>query len=171
MLTSATSADSPLNSENDPLRGQKAQLYEGGIRVCAFANWPGHLNPRKYTTPMHAVDWFPTIGSLVGYRSASDLKWDGINQWPELAGAASNPRPRTIYVAMRGGHALRHGDWKLIVSATQKPQLFNIAADPYEKVDVAGSYAEKVAELQARLAEQQAKDVTKLPADLAGLPK
>ncbi len=30
--------DSPLNSENDPLRAGKATLYEGGTRVCAFAN-------------------------------------------------------------------------------------------------------------------------------------
>ena len=41
--------------------------------------------------------------------------------------------PRTIYIAMKGGHALRHGDWKLIVPSKGSPQLFNIATDPYEK--------------------------------------
>jgi arylsulfatase A-like enzyme len=38
---------SPFNSENDPLRGQKNTLYEGGTRVCAFAHWSGKLKPSK----------------------------------------------------------------------------------------------------------------------------
>lgn len=163
--------DSPLNSENDPLRGQKAQLYEGGIRVCAFVNWPGKLPARKFTAPMHAVDWFPTIASLVGYRSEVDLNWDGVDQWPALTGAVSNTPPRTIYIAMKDGHALRHGDWKLILSNKKPPQLFHIASDPYEKEDLAGSHPERVAELEKLLRREQARDNQKLPEDLVGLPK
>ena len=163
--------DSLLNSENDPLRGQKAQLYEGGIRVCAFANWPGKLTPQKFTTPMHVVDWFPTIASLTGYVPDTDLKWDGINQWPALTGAASSSEPRTIYIVMNRGHALRHGDWKLIVPTKGTPELFNIALDPYEKKDLLKSHPDKVIELQKLLAMQQAKDNLKFPEDLIGLPK
>ena len=163
---------SPLNSENDPLRGQKNTLYEGGIRVCAFANWPGRLAPRKFTTPMHAVDWFPTLASLVGYDSRTDLKWDGVNQWPVLLGKSQPHAERSIYIAMRnGGRVLRHGDWKLLVPSKGDPQLFNLAADPYEKDDLASSQPDKLADLQKRLAEQRAKDDPKLPPDLVGLPE
>jgi arylsulfatase A-like enzyme len=155
---------------NDPLRGQKAQLFEGGVRVCAFANWRGKLAPRKFTVPMHVADWFPTIASIVGYEPEFDLKWDGVNQWPALTGVTTNTSPRTIYIAMKTGCALRHGDWKLIVSDTETPQLFNIATDPYENNDVVRSYPEKVAELQKLLAEHQAEDKMQLPEDLVGLP-
>ena len=163
---------SPLNSENDPLRGQKNTLYEGGIRVCAFANWPRKLAPRKFTTPMHAVDWFPTLASLVGYDSRTDLKWDGVDRWSVLLGKSKPHVERTIYIAMRnGGRVLRHGDWKLLVPSKDEPQLFNLATDPYEKNDLAGSQPEKLADMQKQLAEQRAKDNPQLPADLVGLPE
>ena len=164
---------SPLNSENDPLRGQKATLYEGGIRVCAFANWPGKLTPRKHTRPMHVADWFPTLASLVGYEPKADLRWDGVNQWPVLTGTAerSEQASRTIYIGMTGGRMLRRGDWKLIAMNQGRPQLFNLAADPFEKRDLAEAEPERVAELQKLLAAERAKDVTELPADLVGLPK
>lgn len=163
---------SPLNSENDPLRGQKNTLYEGGIRVCAFANWPGRLAPRKFNTPMHAVDWFPTLASLVGYDSRTDLKWDGVDQWSVLLGKLKPHAERTIYIAMRnGGRVLRHGDWKLLVPSKGDPQLFNLAVDPFEKDDLAGSQPDKLADLQKRLAEQRSKDNPQLPADLVGLPE
>ena len=163
---------SPLNSENDPLHGQKNTLYEGGTRVCAFANWPGKLKPQKFTTPMHAVDWLPTIATIVGCEPKTDLRWDGVNQWPALSAASKDREQRTIYIAMQKGSAsLRHGDWKLIAEAKGEPQLFNIATDPYEKTDLMKTEPAKLADLQKLLAEQRAKDDPNLPEDLKGLPK
>ena len=162
---------SPLNSENDPLRGQKGTLFEGGIRVCAFANWPGRLAPRKIQSPMHVVDWLPTIAHLTGSSAGDDLNWDGINQWPMLTGAVSEMPPRAIYIAAAPGHALRYGDWKLIVDKSGKEQLFNLVNDPYEKSDLAESQPGKLIELKKQLAEHQSRDSQEIPADLAGLPK
>lgn len=162
---------SPLNSENDPLRGQKNTLYEGGTRVCAFANWPGVLIPQKFTTAMHVVDWMPTLATLVGYEPKEDLKWDGVSQWLPLRGARIMPPPRSIFIAHRSGDAsLRLGEWKLISRAKGKAELFNIAADAYETQNLAAENPAKAAELAALLAAEKAKDDPKLPADLEGLP-
>ncbi len=158
--------DSPLNSENDPLRGQKNTLYEGGIRVCAFANWPGKLAPRKVEAPMHAVDWLPTLAGLAGCKL--EANGDGLDRWAALQGAET--APRTIYVAMRQGAALRHGTWKLIAPPKGKPQLYDLAADPFEKSDLAAEKPEILDDLSKRLAAERAKDEPKLPDDLRGLP-
>lgn len=177
--------DSPLNSENDPLRGQKNTLYEGGTRVCAFANWPGTLMPQKFTRPMHVVDWMPTVAGLVGWKSTADAKpdWDGVSQWALLKGARIMPPPRAIYIAHGSGDAsLRLGDWKLIAhnggkgkakakKAKANHELFNLAQDPYETENLAKDNPEKVAELLQLLHEQKAKDSPELPQDLVGLPK
>ncbi|MES2507550.1 MAG: sulfatase-like hydrolase/transferase, partial [Verrucomicrobiota bacterium] len=162
---------SPLNSENDPLRGQKNTLYEGGTRVCAFANCPGVLMPQKFRTAMHVVDWMPTLAALVGYEPKEDLQWDGVSQWLPLRGARIMPPSRSIYIAHRSGDAsLRLGEWKLISRAKGKAELFNIAADAYETHNLAAENPAKVEELAALLAAEKAKDDLKLPADLEGLP-
>jgi arylsulfatase A-like enzyme len=72
---------------------------------------------------------------------------------------------------MKDGHALRHGDWKLIVRARAEPELFNLAEDPYEQNDLAAAEPERVEQLLKLLAAQKAKDNRILPADLAGLPR
>ena len=162
---------SPLNSENDPLRGQKNTLYEGGVRVCAFANWPGRLRPGKFTTPVHVADWFPTIAGLAGYAPKADPKWDGIDQWPALTGAARPRADRAVYIAMQGGQALVRGDWKLIVRGKGKPELYHLADDPYETKNLAAAQAAKVRELGTLLREHRDRDDPDLPRDLAGLPK
>ncbi len=72
---------------------------------------------------------------------------------------------------MRKGHALRHGDWKIVAPGKGAPELFNLAADPYENTDHASDEPAKLAELQALLAAQIARDNPTLPADLVGVPE
>jgi arylsulfatase A-like enzyme len=164
-------AGSPVLSSNLPLRGQKAELYEGGVRVCALVNWPGKLSPRKVEAPLHAVDWMPTLTRLAGYRSETALHWDGRDIWPLLTGEQIRAEPRTIYIPARHGSALIFGEWKLIsYKASKAPELFNLATDPYEKQDLASGNADRLKDLQARLAEVRRGDLAELPPDLKGVP-
>lgn len=165
-----TVPDSPFNSENDPLRGQKNTLFEGGIRVCAFANWPGRLKPAKVSAPLYVADWFPTLAALTGVKPEPDPRWDGLDRWKVLTGEEATPAPRTIYIAHPQGRALRHGDWKIVAPNKAKAMLFNLAADPYEKEDLATKEPKRLAELRALLAAEYAKDDKVMPKDLEGLP-
>lgn len=163
--------DSPLNSENDPLRGQKNTLYEGGTRVCAFAHWPAVLKPGRYAVPMHAVDWMPTLAELLGMAAPAQARWDGVSQWQGLTTGAK-PAARNIYIAKRDERSLQREGWKLMVSNRKgrAPELFHVDQDPFEKQDLAKSHPQKVAELMALLEAEQALDNQVMPKDLEGLP-
>jgi arylsulfatase A-like enzyme len=159
----------PVLSSNLPLRGHKAQLYEGGIRVVALANWPGRFVPRKMTAPMHAVDWMPTLTKLAGYVPSENLHWDGRDMWPVLRGEVQKPAERTIYIVYNTGSVVRDGDWKLIVPKRGACELFNLASDPYEKDGRASGEPDRVARLRELLITMSLDDVTKLPEDLMGI--
>jgi arylsulfatase A-like enzyme len=150
-----------LPGNNEPLRGQKGQLYEGGIRVPTVVNWPGRLAPGKRNTPLHIADWMPTFCSLAGYQQNEDLAWDGSDIWPVIA-AEGEIEPRTLYWTAPGfrARAVRRGDWKLIVSRgpPEKVELFNLAEDPSEEREASAEHPEKVAELQKELQRVSASD-------------
>lgn len=160
----------PVLSSNLPLRGRKGQLYEGGTRVDAFANWPGTLIPRKVTAPLHAVDWMPTLTKLAGYTPKADLKWDGHDIWPILTGAVTAPEPRTVYIAHRSGQAIQREGWKLIAFANGTSELYHLAEDPYETTDLAGREPGRLATLKALLAEMRKGDLDVIPEDLRDYP-
>ncbi len=170
-------AATPALSSNVPLRGEKAQLYEGGVRVSAFAHWRGTLAPRKVTAPMHAADWMPTLTKLVGWKSTRDLALDGQDIWPLVTGAIEKPEPRTIYIPLRKRRAVFYGDWKLIASgegdsaagATDAVELFRITTDPYETTNLAAQEPARTAEMLKRLAELRKGDQDELPDDLRGI--
>lgn len=161
-------ADSPVLSSNLPLRGHKNTLYEGGVRVCAFANWPGRLAPRRLTAPLHAADWMPTLTRLAGWRKPPDLQLDGLDVWPLLTGEVQKPATRTIYIPHPSGAIVLRDGWKLISrKAARKKgpsvELFNVIDDPFEKRDLARAEPQRVKELQALLAALQADDLKKIP--------
>jgi arylsulfatase A-like enzyme len=156
-------------SSNVPLRGVKNQLYEGGVRVAAFAHWQGRLAPRRLEAPLHAADWMPTLTGLAGWKPERDPAFDGRDIWPLLTGADAQPEPRTIYIPTANGAAVLYGEWKLIVRNKRDPELYRITHDPYEAHDVAAQEPAQVKALQERLAELRRGDLTELPADLKGL--
>ncbi|MDX1565015.1 MAG: sulfatase-like hydrolase/transferase, partial [Phycisphaeraceae bacterium] len=130
---------------NKPLRGWKAELYEGGIRVPALVNWPGKLKASKIVTPVHVIDWMPTICGLLEIPEAPGARWDGVNLWPTLRGEADPAvRGRDLYwLGVRGkSAALRRGPWKLLVhhrknkGGKPKIELFKLDEDPNEKNDL-----------------------------------
>lgn len=149
-----------LPGRNTPWRGQKGQLYEGGIHVAAIAHWPGRLPPGRMATPIQIIDWMPTLCRLAGYVPPQDLKWDGVDIWPLLTGEQTT-LDRPLYWAGAGfrSRAVRVGDWKLIMQDDHsKVELFNLATDPDESENLATAHPDQVTELLAALAAAAAAD-------------
>ena len=157
----------PRLGSNLPLRGQKAQLYEGGIRTPTAIRWPGTLKPGKLTHPLQMVDWMPTFANLIDYAPSRDPLWDGIDIWPLLTGETA-AIDRTLFWNFRGqDFGGRIGDWKLIADREMRPEkteLFDLGSDPYERREISEQHPDKVEELKAFIGREREKDdVSKRP--------
>jgi arylsulfatase A-like enzyme len=165
-----------VGNDNVPLRGHKSGIYEGGIRTPGLASWPGKLKPADLQAPVHAADWMPTLCQLAGVKPKADLRWDGHDIGSALSDPTKPQPERTIYTAAPGfrAQAVRHGDWKLIVtqanakknkSAAGQEELFNLADDFGESKNLAASSPQKLAEMKQVLAEAARRDRDALPND------
>ena len=154
-------------TSNGPLRSGKNTIYEGGIRACAFAVWPGRIPGGQHIQePLHIVDWYPTLITLAGGSLEQPLPLDGRDIWSVLTQGARSPHQDLFIPGNRPDQAaLRMGDWKLLVNArdladdgaNERPtangvELFNLSKDIGEEQNLAAKYPEKVKELQAKLA-------------------
>jgi arylsulfatase A-like enzyme len=156
-------------TDNTPLRAGKGTIYEGGMRVCAFALWPRHIPAARIKEPLHMVDWYPTLLKLAGGSLDQKLPLDGKDIWPVLTQHASSPHESILLngtVPTRV--AIRMGDWKLLLNANNGDgakarkkkggpgsdvQLYNVVTDIGEKNDLAMTNPQKVKELRGRLDE------------------
>ena len=148
-------ADKPhtVLGRNNPLRGWKGEVYEGGIRVPALASWPGVLKKGKVKSPIHIVDWMPTLCGLAGYSAEQDLNWDGQSIWPVVCGKEHKSAVRMLYWKTPNAFALRRGNWKLVLRNNGKDtELYNLADDPYEKQDIAQQHSQLVNDMKELLA-------------------
>ena len=148
--------------DNGPYRDGKGSLFEGGTRVCACANWPGHIKAQAVDGLIHAVDIYPTLAQLAGASTTKCKPLDGLNVWDTIAEGKPSPRTEIVYNVEPFRGALRQGDWKLIWRnmLPSSADLYNLADDPSEKNNLAASNADKVAEMQKRL-DALAKEATK----------
>lgn len=140
--------------DNGPFREGKGTNYEGGTRVVAFANWPGHIPPgSRVDGMMHVVDWYPTLLALAGADARQPDPPDGLDLRATLLGGSASPRTEVIYNIEPFRAAIRQGDWKLVWRTTlpSSVELFDLASDPSESVNLASRYPEKVAALQHRI--------------------
>jgi arylsulfatase A-like enzyme len=142
-----------LPCDNGPYRDGKGALFEGGCRVAACANWPGHIKPQAVAGVIHAVDIYPTLAALAGASTGKCKPLDGVNIWSTIAEGRPSPRTEVVYNVepFRGG--IRQGDWKLIwrTLLPASVDLYNLAADPYEKNNIAAAHPDKVMAMQERL--------------------
>ena len=151
-----------LPCDNGPYRDGKASLFEGGTRVCALANWPGHIKAGTVDGMVHAVDMYPTIAKLAGAPTTKCKPLDGMDVWETISENKPSPRTEIIYNLEPFRGAVRQRDWKLIWRTVlpSNVELYNIAEDPYEKNNLAGANPDKVAAMQQRL-EVLAKEAAK----------
>lgn len=146
-------ATSVIPCDNGPYREGKGSLYEGGTRVIALVNWPGHIRAGATVDGMlHVVDIYPTLAALAGAPTAKAKPLDGFNVWPTLSEGKPSPRTEIVYNIEPFRAGVREGDWKLIwrTPLPYSLELYNIPRDPSEKTNLAAQNPEKVAALQKR---------------------
>lgn len=151
-------------TDNGSLREGKGTIYEGGVRVCAFASWPGHIPAGKIVDePIHIIDWYPTLVTLAGGSLQQPLPLDGKDLWPVLTQGAKSPHEALLlHSTSFGKAAVRVGDWKLhqgqeggkgvkkkaAGKSNNEYQLYNLANDIGETKNLATSNPEKLAEMK-----------------------
>src|SRR5581483_953099 len=147
---------------NAGLRGQKAQLYEGGIRAPFIVRWPGKVKPGTTSDlPFAFWDVMPTLAEITGVAAP---KGDGISIVPTLMGQRQN-RERLLYceqyrfdrkkndlVLDTLAYAGRYGDWKAVrPQAGAAIELYNLKNDPGEQKNVAADHPEILQKLEPML--------------------
>jgi arylsulfatase A-like enzyme len=135
-------------SRNDPLRGYKGQVLEGGIRVPYMAQWKGRIPAGKvYSQPVISLDILPTAVAAAGGKA--DAKLDGVNLLPYLTGEAKGRPHEWLYWRFGEQWAVRAGDWKLLGLGDERRELYNLAQDIGEKNNLEPGNPERANKLWA----------------------
>jgi arylsulfatase A-like enzyme len=145
-------------SRNEPCRGWKGQMLEGGIRVPFLAQWKGRLPAGEvYRQPVISLDILPTALAAAGVEVPLDWKLDGVDLLPYLTGQKQGAPHDALYWRFRVSQdpefydrwAIRQGDWKLVKTHMEPMGLYNLTADIGESKNLADAEPERVAAMKA----------------------
>ena len=122
-------------SDNSPLRGGKAKMFEGGVRVPCIVRWPGVIRPgtvcKEFLTSMEI---FPTVLGAAGAGLPQGVTLDGVDMKAALQGNAGAIRTEMFW-ERRADRAARVGKWKWVESEAGNG-LFDLESDIGETTDL-----------------------------------
>ncbi|MEI7735128.1 MAG: arylsulfatase [Ferruginibacter sp.] len=143
-------------NSNGGLRGEKMDLYEGGIREPFIARWPGKISAASVSSlPSAQFDLMATLAELTQQPTNHT---DGISFLPELLGKPTTQKKHAYlffeYPEKGGQIAIRMGDWKGIRTNVRKDpnapwQIFNLKIDRNETTDIAAAHPELIQQFNA----------------------
>lgn len=140
-------------SDNTPLRGEKGNPYEGGIRVPFVMAWPSRLAAGATDDrPVSSIDVFATALGVAGIPMPTDRAYDSVNLLPFLTGEKPGAPHERLFWRNGGDLAIREGDWKLVRRGGGPAELYDLAHDFGESRDLATARPEIVQRLSAALA-------------------
>lgn len=154
----------PNGSLNGILRGQKGDVWEGGVRVPFLIQWKGKLPAGKdFAFPVIQLDLLATALGAAGGKAQAEWKLDGVNLLPYLEGKNATAPHETLYWRFGPQWAIRQGDWKLVqgydydakdqgpvhLTKVTPVMLFNLKDDPGEKKDLSAKEPDRVRTMRA----------------------
>ena len=138
-----------LTSSNAPLRGEKGQMYEGGLRVPFLLQWSGTIEGgQTKEAVVSSMDIFPTVVRLAGGEIQGEL--DGHDLMPLARGEGLGTAHQELYWRQGQRAALRIGDWKLVKPKSDTWELYNLNEDLSESHDLAETFPEELENLRQR---------------------
>ncbi len=156
-----------VSVHNAGMRGSKVTPWLGGTRAASFWRWPGTLTPGDVERLAAHIDFFPTLAEISGAKPTAEVKAqvEGRSLVPLLLNAKADWPARTLFTHVgRWPKGAKPADWKYASCAVRTPrwhlvcdtrdrskrwQLFDVKADPGEKMDVAEKHPEVVKEMEA----------------------
>ncbi len=154
--------DGTTPTSNRPLRGGKATMWEGGIRVPAIFSWPGRIAAgARNDSRIQSTDLYPTLLELLGLKPRPGQIFDGVSIAPALEGRAFDRGPMFTFFPhqtkvpdfLPPAVSVHRGDWKLIrlfhqgENGAHAYELFNLRNDQGERNNLAAANPKLVAEL------------------------
>ncbi len=147
-----------LPDVNDPFRGWKITLFEGGIHVPYFLKWPARVPAGQvFEAPVHHFDLFATAAAAGGAALPNDRKIDGKDLVPYVTGERTEVPHESLFWRSGASQSALVNGWKLNVSDPPgRSWLFDLSVDPGERTNLAEARPDKLEELRAALAAHNA---------------
>lgn len=175
-----TAIDEIHQGDNGPFRGELGDAYEGSIRTAGMIKWPGKIKPSISNEMISIHDFLPTFANIIDAKVPKDRPIDGVDQTDFLLGkqeksnrnslitfigdriAAVRWKQFRIYpmkINMTANNPQVGGYLGTVTETAGFPQIYNIEADPKERVDIGptgggwimGPYLQTVTKYKATL--------------------
>ncbi len=162
-------------TSNEPLRGAKHNLYEGGIRVPLIVRWPGSIKAGSESKePLISHDFYPTLLDLCGFPTYPKQHVDGVSFKDVLQNRNDKVNREALYWHFPHGvfqGAMRWGDYKLLHHyKTGETELYNLLLDTGEKNDLSEAKPEVTKKMKMMLRQWLVQSGAKFPEEGIQLP-